>query len=155
MKLYIMRHGIAGRAHEDAARELTHEGISGVKSVVQSLVREGVSLSRIVHSELVRAQQTAGHVIEGVRHQGQAEVWDCLKPCDPIQPAVDLILSHRVERPHKNLMLVGHLPFVGELTRELTGVSIQFGEAFVAELEAQKEYDWQLQRVFMPNHLAC
>lgn len=78
VEFYLMRHGIAapGRV-DDAARELTPEGIVGVQMSVQKVPK---ALDWVASSPLVRARQTAEILAAHLSPPTAVESWVELAP---------------------------------------------------------------------------
>ncbi len=59
MHLYLVRHGEAKSAQEDPQRPLSSRGREEVDRVSRAVAKKGMVASRIVHSDKLRAKQTA------------------------------------------------------------------------------------------------
>ncbi|HBT41126.1 MAG TPA: phosphohistidine phosphatase SixA, partial [Rhodospirillaceae bacterium] len=62
MRLYLVRHGLALTKDENPDRPLSAQGQKDVKRMASFLGRAGVRMPRVIHSEILRAQQTAMHL---------------------------------------------------------------------------------------------
>lgn len=115
MKIYIVRHAIAELRENwqdpDEQRPLTAKGRKKMARIVTGLRRLEVELTHLYASPLVRAQQTAEIVQEGLKIK-QIATTDLLVPeADPAQ-----ILSFLNEHDDAAaLALVGHEPHVSAL----------------------------------------
>ncbi|MBX9879410.1 MAG: phosphohistidine phosphatase SixA [Candidatus Obscuribacterales bacterium] len=117
MKIYLIRHGIAGNRiggeiTDDSQRPLTDEGRTETKIVGLGLRRLGVKPDLIVSSTLVRARQTAEILAEvfGVTRD--------VKVCEALCPggtASDLYKFLREHKSVQQVFLVGHEPDMGRL----------------------------------------
>lgn len=138
-KLMIMRHGEAAQGFPDHARPLTSQGASEASRMADwlaSRIEQGeLALPTLYASPYLRAQQTA---------QRMSDTLSCplhtlalLTPDDAPAEVSDWLLSHNPGTP---IMLVSHMPLVGELTGLLvegaTHQGISFATAAIAELEA-------------------
>lgn len=118
MKICIVRHGSAETgADADELRSLTEKGFQqaqGAGRWIQSLIAEQQLADDVLicHSPYLRAQQTAGAVINATGKSGQQ--------CDLITPQGDVtqILDWLVAQ-ERDIVLVSHLPLVGRLAAKL------------------------------------
>lgn len=124
MRLYIVRHGEAQRqAATDPERALTQQGRDQVRSLWASLRDEGVMVTRLISSPYVRARQTADE-IAALYADTVREEQECLIP----EAAPARVLSWLLEQPQTaSLVLVSHMPLVGQLT----GMLVESGAARV------------------------
>ncbi|MCK0152280.1 phosphohistidine phosphatase SixA [Alcanivorax sp. S6407] len=124
MKLFISRHGEAvGTAATDALRPLTERGREALLAHWQQLKDSGVSISNLVVSPYLRAQQTADCI---------AQVYGGLKrqDCDELIPEASplLLLNWLLANPvQDNTVLVSHMPLVAQLTGVWTGSTDRIG----------------------------
>jgi phosphohistidine phosphatase len=112
MKLYLVQHGEAKSEKEDPERSLTDRGTAEIRAVAEAARRAGLKPAQIFHSGKRRAQQTADILAAALGCPLEATVG--LKPNDDIQPWVEQITMQ-----NKDLMLVGHLPFMQKLAMRL------------------------------------
>jgi phosphohistidine phosphatase len=111
--MYLVQHGEAKSEAEDPDRPLTDRGAAHVRDVANGAAAGGlVKVDRIVHSGKTRARQTAEAWGEALGVSIEAR--DRLGPND--DPS---IWEGRLTG--EDLMLVGHLPHLANLTRELLG----------------------------------
>ncbi len=107
MQLYLVQHGAAKSEAEDPQRSLTTEGRLTVERLADFLVPLQLSLDRIEHSEKLRAKQTAEILAERLRpREGTKEIRG-MAPKDNIEA-----MCSTLQGESKNLMLVGHLPYL-------------------------------------------
>lgn len=117
MKIYLVRHGIAGQRiggeiTDDSLRPLTDEGRTETKVVGLGLRRIGVKPDLIVSSSLVRARQTAEILAEVFSVGREVRVCDALAPGGT---ASDLYKFLREFNKVEQVILVGHEPDMGRL----------------------------------------
>jgi len=120
MKIYFLRHGLAGKRsewkHDDATRPLTDEGIDKMKRIAKTLAALDLGLSVIVTSPLVRAKQTA----EIVAQKLNLKVVE-----DPrLAPGFNIEGLRAILRDHAGanaLMVVGHEPDFSDTISALIG----------------------------------
>lgn len=138
-----MRHGEAASAESDARRPLSPVGRRQVEDLAKQASERGVAPARILHSGKLRAKQTAeilrdalGNTLGGGIECGETAGLD---PEDDPQS-----MARLAAESHQDLMLVGHLPFMGILASRLLRESreLAFPTATMACLERTK--DWKL-----------
>ena len=150
MELFIVRHGEAGEAFSDAERTLTQRGREEVSAVTAALAARGVQPRQIRHSGRVRARETAEILAAGLQSPAGLIESPGLHPADPVEPVAMSLFGER-----EALMVVGHLPFVGELVGRLTRgdprhTPVSFSTATVACLEGEDDR-WELQWIERPR----
>ena len=64
MEIYLMQHGLALSAEENAERPLSEAGIQGIKATGAAIKRQGISFDLILHSPEKRTRQTAALIAE-------------------------------------------------------------------------------------------
>jgi phosphohistidine phosphatase len=111
MLLYLVRHGEAVSEREDPARPLSAEGRREVKDIA-SLAAGHFSIlpGYIYHSPKLRAVQTARILAETIGSAPGPREHSGLLPMDDPGQWVDSLSDF-----DRDLMLVGHLPFMGRL----------------------------------------
>jgi phosphohistidine phosphatase len=118
--LDLVRHGEALPAATggDAERVLSPRGIGEVALLARRLSRLGPPPARVFTSPLLRARQTAALVLSGYSEAPEAVVADALRPDEEPADVVAWLAGATPESGH--LMLVGHMPLLGDLTGFLT-----------------------------------
>ncbi len=114
MKLYLVRHGEAFAKEVDPDQSLSEAGRANVERLAAFLDRRGVSAARILHSGKTRARQTAEIIAEAMADAGACAARDGLAPNDPAAPIACEFAGLR-----EDTVLVGHLPFLGNLAARL------------------------------------
>ncbi len=110
MFLYFVRHADAFSENEDPARSLSEKGIQRIKKVAHYMAGRDITVNRLFHSKKLRAMQTAQVLAEHIKIvEGMAET-DGLAPMDDPQ-----LWFERIAGMKEDIMLVGHLPFLGRL----------------------------------------
>jgi phosphohistidine phosphatase len=120
MKIYFLRHGLAGARsewkHDDAARPLTEEGIDKMKRIAATLAALDLGLGVILTSPLVRARQTAEIVAQKLNLKLIEDAR--LAPGFNVEQLRAILLDH----PGVDaLMVVGHEPDFSETISALIG----------------------------------
>lgn len=143
MYLYLMRHGEAVSKLQNPERPLTGRGKYEVGKMATHLKAIKVLPQQILHSEILRAKQTAQIVAE------KLEVVPNLAVMKSLNADFDIYsLIADVNKLAKNTFLVGHLPNIGMLSNYLlTGnidkSTILFSTATVACFE-RKDNQWSM-----------
>lgn len=111
MRLYLARHGEAGRAAVDAQRNLTESGRTESARVFQRCAENIENpLAAIVCSPLVRARQSAEIALDHVPVKNkECLISSALRPEASISGLAEMLESQR----HWPLLLVGHQPLLG------------------------------------------
>lgn len=117
MKLYLMQHALAYSSEEDQERPLSPQGIDQAKAAAKGLKRLGLSFDLIVTSPKRRAHQTAALIAEKVRFpHTDILTTEVVLPQRPPQELLDLLQK---ESPESRVLVVGHLPHLGQLSTQL------------------------------------
>jgi phosphohistidine phosphatase len=137
MKIYFLRHGIAGDRESwsgsDFDRPLTDEGRVRMDREAKSIAKLDLNIEAIVSSPLVRAKETAEIVAARLKLKRDPLVDERLGPeFDLVRLAA--ILSEQAELPA--IMLVGHDPSMTEVLGELTGARLDLKKGGLACVEA-------------------
>ena len=113
MKLYLVQHGLASPESIDPQRALDEKGIVQTQKMADFLRTQEIQVSELLHSKKLRAVQTA-HIL--AQHLGDIELIERggLNPEDPVEP-----MFSEIEKRTKDLMIVGHLPFLQRLAGKL------------------------------------
>ncbi|MBI5477671.1 MAG: phosphohistidine phosphatase SixA [Deltaproteobacteria bacterium] len=135
MRLYLVRHGAAKSELEDPQRPLTAAGRRDVERVAAWLARLELPVGAVWHSGKARARETAASVSGAVVGAAAPVEHPGLQPND----APDGVQAE-IEHGARDLMIVGHLPFLGRLASLLLagwteGVVIDFQPGGVVCLE--------------------
>src|SRR5437867_749764 len=113
MQIYLVQHGEAKPEDIDPERRLTENGARAVQKVADFLrtSSRGLEVDTIWHSGKPRAQQTAELLGPATRAGAEAVIQhDGLAPKDAVEP-----IQRELEQGNSNVMIVGHLPFLGRL----------------------------------------
>ncbi|MBI4528417.1 MAG: phosphohistidine phosphatase SixA [Deltaproteobacteria bacterium] len=150
MEFYLTRHGEAKAEHEDRSRPLSDRGKRQVEEVGEALAQKGIEVSEILHSDKLRAKQTAEIL---ARH---LSLQDRLRRIDGLAPSDDPVIAKaELETAGGSLMLVGHLPhlsrlasllLIGDPEREI----VDFPTAAVVCL-SREEGNWQVSWTLAPD----
>ena len=114
MKLYLVRHGEALAKDVDPDQSLSAAGRANVERLAAFVGWRGARAQRILHSGKARARQTAEILAEAMADAGACVARDGLAPNDPTAPVADEFAGLQ-----EDTVLVGHLPFMGDLAARL------------------------------------
>lgn len=111
MKLYFLRHGLAGDYRDwegdDDLRPLTAEGEQKMRRTAQAFKRMGLKIDRVLTSPLVRARQTAELALAGLPAGTPLQVDERLGAGFGPELLAELLAEHTEV---DSLLLVGHEP---------------------------------------------
>jgi phosphohistidine phosphatase len=114
MRLYLVQHGDAVPERLDLERPLSATGRREVEAVARLLAGAGVRVAHVVHSGKLRAQQSAELLATALAPGTVPEIMPGLNPNDPVEP-----MARGIADWTSDVMLVGHLPFMGKLVARL------------------------------------
>ncbi len=109
MKLYLVQHGNCVSKDVDPDRPLSDQGRDDVERVARFIKPLNIG-AKVWHSGKTRAMQTAEILAASVRVDGQVETAEDLNPNDDVED-----IKYHIESLAKDIMLVGHLPFMSRL----------------------------------------
>jgi phosphohistidine phosphatase len=110
MQFYLVRHGEAVSQAINGQRPLTPGGRHDVEGLGRAAAARGVRPSKIFHSGLLRAQQTAELLSKSLGGLEEIRELGGLRPDDD-----PFFASAELESSTVPLMLVGHLPHLSRL----------------------------------------
>jgi len=151
MRLYLVRHGHAQPEEVDPKRNLSEEGCHEAQTLATILKPHNLEVDAIWHSGKPRAAQTAAILATGVRTRHGLAARADLGPLDPVSPFISVL-----ETFAKDLMIVGHLPFLGRLAALLLAGNetldlVTFEPCSLALLEHDQEGHWRLRWLLTPE----
>ena len=109
MKLYLVQHGLSLPEDIDPEKPLSPQGKEQTQGVAEFLKEKNFQVDELWHSPKKRAVETAQIISENVRCSRIQERKD-LNPLDPVKD-----FPQEIESLSKDLMIVGHLPFLQNL----------------------------------------
>ena len=151
MRLYLVRHGEAQPGHVDPERHLTPRGQADARAVTACLESLGLRVEAVWHSTKARARQTAEILARALAECGDLAERDGLAPNDDVEPVAD-----NVQRRDADLMIVGHMPFMGRLASLLVAGDpgadvVGFRTATVCCLDRGDGGAWRIAWVASPD----
>jgi len=141
MKVYLVQHGLSQPKEWDPQKPLSPQGEAQTQKVAEFLKRAEVKVDTLWHSPKLRAVQTAQIIDKQINCEHIQERSD-LNPSDSVSEMPANILSKG-----KDLMIVGHLPFLEKLvslllTRTEENQLVQFENSGIVCLEYEER--WKL-----------
>jgi phosphohistidine phosphatase len=120
MRVYLVQHGEARSEEEDPQRRLTDKGIADVQKVANFLRPLNLAVDVVWHSGKARAQQTGELLAAAVGARDRVVQREGLGPKDQVA-----ITKETLEQTGGDVMIVGHLPFLGKLAALLVSGSAE------------------------------
>lgn len=153
MKLYLVQHGEACTKDINAKRPLTTQGRADIDRLALFLKQAGVQVVRVLHSEKLRAKQTAEILASAIAPGVELEVSGLINPND--NPRA---FDWQSECWDKNMLVVGHLPFMAKLVSYLIAkdescVITAYQPGSIVCLEHYGDESWQLNWMIRPELL--
>lgn len=153
MRIYLVQHGQAKSKDMDPDRHLTEKGESDIKKIAAFLKELKLRVEVIWHSGKTRAAQTANILALTLAADQRCVQHDGLAPNDPVDPVKEEIINQR-----KDLIIVGHLPFLSKLVSKLVSDSdsmniVSFEPGGIVCLEQDQTEAWLLRWMVVPDLL--
>lgn len=145
MKIYLVRHGDAENPLANSERPLTNYGEKQVLELAKKIKEKDFDIDEICHSGILRAQQTAQII------QKELGGTHSLVKVDDLLPESDIeIWFEKLSESKKNIMLVGHMPFMAFLGEALMKNQIELGFSTASMISFRYEdgefhLDWNSQ----------
>jgi phosphohistidine phosphatase len=109
MKLYLIQHGISLPEEKDPEKSLSPEGKEETQRIAEFLKAKNIEVDAQWHSPKLRAMQTAQIVANSISCSETKER-DDLNPLNSVEK-----FPQEIKSLNKNLMIIGHLPFLQKL----------------------------------------
>lgn len=153
MKLYLVQHGEACTKDVDPERPLTDKGRADIERLASFLKKINIQVERVIHSEKLRAIQTAELLAHAVSPGVQPETSGIINPND--NPKA---FDWQSESWGKDMLVVGHLPFMARLVSHLVigdegRVITAYQPGSIVCLERQDDGQWQIDWMIRPELL--
>lgn len=116
MELYLIQHALSKSKEEDPQRGLTVKGGEDVKKIARFFSQLNPKIDLIMHSGKKRAEQTARIISDNLGLNNVLKEESNLAPNDDVN-----ILFNQLKTDQKNLIIVGHLPYLTKLSSVLLG----------------------------------
>jgi phosphohistidine phosphatase len=148
MRIYLVQHGESKSAEKDPQRHLTDSGIDEVQRVADFLRPLELAVDTVWHSGKTRAQETGELLAEALRAPLVQRAG--LGPKDQVAAT-----KEPLEKMGGNVMIVGHMPFLGKLAALLVAgseekeiVEFQFGTVLC--IERRDQLKWKVAWMITP-----
>jgi phosphohistidine phosphatase len=109
MRLYLIQHGRSLPEEKDPQKSLSPEGKEETRRIAEFLKTKNIKVDGLWHSPKHRARQTA-QIITASVYCPETKEREHLNPLDSVEKFPQEIISL-----NKNLMIIGHLPFLQKL----------------------------------------
>lgn len=115
MQLILVQHGEAVAETINPARPLTERGRQDIEHLAAFLGKNGVRITRLVHSGKLRAKDSAAMLLPAIGAGAAVEVMEKgLLPSDS-----PVYVSETANTWREDTLIVGHQPFMSRLTSRL------------------------------------
>ncbi|MDP6106992.1 MAG: phosphohistidine phosphatase SixA, partial [Candidatus Brocadiia bacterium] len=153
MRLYLVRHGEARPKEADRERHICDRGAKNVGKVAAFLKGRGLRVDAIWHSGKARAAETARILASALDVKKGVIEHDGLAPNDPVGP-----VAKGLKKADADLMIVGHLPFMGKLASLLLAADenagiVEFATGGIVCLVRADEGGWAIEWAVIPEIL--
>lgn len=153
MKIYLVRHGESVTAGSDNTRALSKKGKEDIKALAKFILRDKIEITNLYHSGKMRALQTAELLLPSIKLENPMQERAELDPIASVDPILEEIYAW-----DKDVMLVGHMPFMGRLVGKLvTGNEnrniIEFKTGTMVCLEQVEREHWLICWMLTPSLL--
>ena len=153
MKLYLVQHGEACAKDSDPERPLTEQGKTDVDRLGAFLKQAGVRVERVLHSEKLRAVQTARRLADALAPGVELESSGIINPNDNPQA-----FDWQSDSWDRDTLVVGHLPFMAKLVSHLLVEDesqriVAYQPGSVVCLERSNGAHWQIDWMIRPELL--
>jgi phosphohistidine phosphatase len=158
MTLYLIRHAQADergpKYPDDSKRPLVDKGVKQAKTLAKVLKELEIVFDQLFSSPYTRAAQTAEPLLPQLKKGRHIHYLDHLASDDYAQLLVDV--RERLSKSDKTIALVGHEPYLSELTSYLlvggkNNVTLTFKKAAILELSGELEPSRMSLEMFMPG----
>jgi phosphohistidine phosphatase len=152
MELYLAQHAESKSKEEDPGRGLTDHGFTNIRKIARFAKKISLTVDNIYHSDKLRAKQTANELAKNIKTITGVNQRDNLAPMEDISST-----REEIQMSNKNLMIVGHLPFLNKLTSVLLCgnenqkvVSFQYG-CIVKLVRNNETKAWSIKWMITPD----
>ncbi|QMT60907.1 phosphohistidine phosphatase SixA [Legionella sp. PC997] len=112
MKIYLVQHGESLKKEIDPQQSLSKTGTADIENLGHFIARQKIEIAHLFHSGKHRAEQTAAILASNLSKT--IELHHGLSPLDDVNP-----IANEINQQTHDLMLVGHMPFMGKLIGKL------------------------------------
>lgn len=152
MELYLTQHAESKSKEEDPGRGLSDIGFENIRKVTRFAKKLNIGVETIFHSDKLRAKQTANELKQSINSVSGLKERDDIAPMDGIAS-----MQEELSRSNKNVMVVGHLPYLDKLASALVCrdenkhvISFQYG-CIVKLLRSNESNVWSIKWMIIPG----
>ena len=154
MRLYLVQHAKAASKQVDPQRPLTEEGYRDIQKVAAFIRPLNLCVDYLWHSGKKRAVQTAEVLAEAVKVKEGIIAHEGLGPNDNVTA-----LKNELVSTEQDVMIVGHLPFLGKLASLLlsgceSANTVAFKQGGIVCVSRSEANQWQIDWMVTPEILA-
>lgn len=161
MKVYLVQHGESLEKEIDSTRPLSAKGQKDIHALAEFLSQHKIQVSRIYHSGILRAQQTAEILASRIlnkdlnskdsRSSNAVSILKGLEPTDPVAP-----IAYEIESWDEDTLLAGHMPFMSKLVSKLTikddlNPVVNYEPGSIVCLEKIEQTKWLIRWMIRPD----
>jgi len=152
MKLYLIQHGEAKPETEDPQRSLTVRGEEEVRRISKAAKGLNIRPLMVYHSGKTRAKQTAEIIAGGLNISDlTVQAVQGLNPNDDVRA-----WAERISQETRDLMMVGHLPFLEKLASFLlcgdeNARLVLFRYGAIVCLDQKEDKKWAVRWILTPE----
>ena len=153
MKLYLVQHAKAVEKQIDPERPITKAGRLETQTIASFIEPLKLKVDSLWHSGKKRAAQTA-EMLAKVIDAEEITAHDGLAPNDDV-----LAIKEQIVSSGSNIMIVGHLPFLGKLAslllceNEFAG-TVNFENSGIVCLGSEQDRNFQIEWIITPELIA-
>ena len=114
MKMYLVRHGESDFGEIDDHRILSEKGQKDIHYLADLLLPLQINISTLLQSKKQRAQQTASILMPSIHIENGVQTRLELDPMASVNPLIKELIT-----ANQDVMVVGHMPFLGKLIGKL------------------------------------
>ena len=149
--LCLVQHDPANSEDVDPDRHLTEGGLRETQMVAEFLRPLDLHVEAVWHSGKPRAVQTAEILASAIKIDAGLVQHKDLAPEDPVKP-----VTKEIKLAQRDLMIVGHLPFLSKLASQLlTGDEgrgiVAFKNSGIVCFEGDSDREWRLVWMVTPD----
>lgn len=154
MELYLVQHGEACAKEVNPERPLTDQGQADIDRLAAFLKQAGIQIDRVIHSEKLRAIQTAERLAAAIAPGVELEASGIINPND--NPKA---FDWQSESWDRATLVVGHLPFMAKLVSHLViedenRLITAYQPGSIVCLELNSNAHWQINWMLRPELLS-
>jgi len=154
MKLYLVQHGEACAKEVNPERPLTDQGQADIDRLAAFLKQAGIRIDRVIHSEKLRAIQTAERLAAAIAPGVERETSGIINPNDSPKA-----FDWQSDSWDRATLVVGHLPFMAKLVSHLViedenRLITAYQPGSIVCLELNSNAHWQINWMLRPELLS-